>query len=138
MRHISYFYIEPTAEAQSIFPELAGAQGAELLLESKLTSRYWADRSPWGFDSVAKAVKLLHVAAMREYDFLSRADDAQKVLGSDAISIQVFDRWWTLRELDFDEPSEHWECYLEARSEHVAPTGDPLVDQWVKERATRA
>jgi hypothetical protein len=118
--------------------KLAGARSAELLLKSTLTSRYWADRSAWRPDAVAKAVKLLHVAVMREYDFLSHAEDAQKVLGSDAISIQVFDRWWTLRELDFDEPSEHWESYLAALSGNIVPTDDPLVDEWVKERSSRA
>jgi hypothetical protein len=73
-------------------------------------------------------VKLLYLARIREYDFLSSADDARRILGSDAITIEVFDRWWTLREMPWEEPSEHWEPYLAAVSAHVQPTGNPAVD----------
>lgn len=78
------------------------------------------------------AVKLLYLARVREYEFLSSPSDARRVLGSDAITIQVFHRWWTLREMPWEEPSEHWEGYLTAVSEHVEATGDVAIDEMLQ------
>ncbi|BDE73392.1 hypothetical protein HQS1_45160 [Delftia lacustris] len=73
-------------------------------------------------------VKLLYLARVREYEFLSSSPDARRVLGSDDITTQVFDRWWTIREMPWEEPSEHWECYLAAVSKKVEATGRIAVD----------
>lgn len=82
-------------------------------------------------------MKLLYLARVREYEFLSSPSDARRVLGSDAISIQVFDRWWTVCEMPWEEPSEHWEDYLTAVSEHVEATGNIAVDDMVRAISTR-
>lgn len=75
------------------------------------------------------AVKLLYLARVREYEFLSSSPDACRVLGSDSITTQVFDRWWTIREMPWEAPSEHWECYLAAVSTKVEATGHFAVDE---------
>jgi hypothetical protein len=132
MKHTSFFQIEPTSAARLTFPTVVEAGYAELLLESVLTSRSWVDRSSWRPEAVAAAVKLLYLARVREYVFLSSISDARKVLGSESISIQVFDRWWTLRQIPFDEPSEHWERYLAPVAGHVEATGNGLIDDLVQ------
>jgi len=75
------------------------------------------------------AVKLLYLARVREYEILSSPGDDRRVLDSDVITIRVFDRSWTLREMPWEEPSEHWEGYLAAVSEHVEATGNFAIDE---------
>lgn len=132
MKHTTYFQIEPSAVALATFPSVLAAKEADILLQPVLTSRTWSDRSAWRQDAVAMAVKLLYLARVREYEFLSSSSDARRVLGSDGITVQVFDRWWILRELPWEEPSEYWEDYLAAVSEHVEATGDLAVDDMLR------
>ena len=132
MKHTTYFQIEPSVAALARFPSVLTAEEADILLEPLLTSRSWADRSAWRQDAVAMAVKLLYLARVREYEFPSSPGDARRVLGSDAITIQVFDRWWTLREMPWEEPSEHWEGYLASVSEHVEATGNVAIDEMLQ------
>ena len=137
MKHITYFQIEPSAVALATFPSVLTAEEADILLQPVLTSRSWADRSAWRQEAVAIAVKLFYLARVREYAFVSSPADARRVLGSDAIAIQVFDRWWTIREMPWEEPSEHWEDYLAAVSEHVEATGEVAVDEMLRAIAKR-
>lgn len=132
MKHTTYFQIEPTAVALVTFPSVPTAEEADMLLQPVLTSRCWSDRSAWRQEAVAMAVKLLYLARVREYEFLSSSLDAHRVLGSDAITIQVFDRWWTLHEMPWEEPSEHWEAYLATVSDKVEVTGDVAVDDLLR------
>jgi len=132
VKHTTYFQIEPSAVALATFPSVLATEEADVLLQPALTSRSWADRSAWRQDAVATAVKLLYLARVREYEFLSSSSDARRVLGSDSITVQVFDHWWTLREMPWDEPSEHWEDYLAAVSENVEATGDAAVDNMLR------
>jgi hypothetical protein len=128
VKHTTYFQIEPSAVALATFPSVLVATEADILLQPVLTSRSWADRSAWCQETVAMTVKLLYLARVREYEFLSSSPDARRVLGSDDITTQVFDRWWTIREMPWEEPSEHWECYLAAVSKKVEATGRIAVD----------
>ncbi|UXC20509.1 hypothetical protein [Comamonas squillarum] len=139
MRQIYYFNIEATNAALDAFPKLLDKGDAELLLEPVLTSRYGGGvgfplcRSKY----LTTLVKLLYLARLREYIFLTASEDAVRILGSDAISTKVFDRWWTLSEMQWDEPSEHWESYLRAFTEKIQLTGDPEVDELLQAHLRR-
>lgn len=137
MKHTTYFQIDASAEALKWFPSVLSADEAEILLEPVLTSRSWSDRSAWRQKSVVVAVKLLYLARIREYVFLAAPADARYILGSDAISIEVFDRWWSLREMPWEEPSENWEVHLAVVAEQVGPTGDHAVDDMLRALSTR-
>ena len=132
MRHTVYLLVEPTANAMREFP-LSDGQDADLLLERQLMSREYGDRSPWRKEEVSLVVKLVYLARMREYDPFSNDLDAKRIFGSDAISIQVFDRWWTLREVDFECPSEQMSDYLAAVAMKIQPTGNTVVDEWLNQ-----
>ena len=137
MRHIYYFNIEAANAALDAFPKLLEKDDAEILLEPVLTSRYGGGSLLRGSKYLATLVKLLYLARLREYIFLTASEDAVRILGSDAISTKVFDRWWTLREMQWEEPSEHWESYLRAVAEKIQLTGDPEVDELLQAHLRR-
>src|SRR5262245_44503058 len=91
-----YLLIEPRADAREHFASVAG-EHADLLLESLLLDPQATRR-----DNVLDLAKLVFLARMREYEPFSTPENAVKVLGSDEISVDVFDRWWTIRELDYE------------------------------------
>lgn len=130
MEHTDFFLIEPNDAARSMFPAALGAN-AVLLLEPALTSRSFPDRSLWRRPELELAVKLVFVAQMREYEFLSSDASAQLILGSAGVSADVFDRWWTIRRLEFEARSEELEEFLVAVADKVEATGNAVVDDWV-------
>ena len=132
MQHTVYFLVEPNAEALREFPIHVDTGMTEILLEPLLTSRTFGDRSPWRVEEVELAVKLIYVARMREYTPISEDSVAKRVLGSDEVSIQLFDRWWSVRRLYMEEGrSEEMEDYLVSAVHKVKPTGNPTVDTWL-------
>jgi hypothetical protein len=131
VEHTDFFLIEPNDAARSKFPVALG-ENSVLLLEPALTSRSSPDRSPWRRPELELAVKLIFVAQMREYEFLSSDTSAQLILGSVGVSVDVFDRWWTIRRLEFEARSEELEDFLVAIADQVEATGNAVVDDWVK------
>ncbi len=132
MRHTAYFVIEPRSEALRSFPEVLSQEFTEVLSERVLVSREYADRSSWRQAELQQAVKLLFVARVREYEPLSSDAIAEQVLGSAAVSVEVFDRWWSIRLLSFEGRTEEMHEYLVAVAGKVEPTGNEIVDAWVK------
>ena len=133
MLHTVFFLIEPNEEALREFPIRAGSEFAEVLLDPLLTSRDYADRSRWREDETELAVKLLYVARLREYTPLAEDEAAKQVLGSEHVSAEIFDRWWSIRRLFLEEGrSEEMQDYLVAVTKKVRPTGNSVVDEWVR------
>ncbi|CUI07458.1 hypothetical protein [Massilia antarctica] len=134
MRHEVYFLIDPTEAARREFPLRADPDLAMILLDYLLTSRAHYGSYLWGEEEGELVVKLLHLARMREYDGLSDSESAMRILGSDRISVDVFDQWWTIRRLEMEEgPSEDMHDFLIALVDSVIPTGNDVVDDWVKQ-----
>ncbi|WP_374604964.1 hypothetical protein [Niveibacterium sp.] len=133
MLHTVFFLIEPNKEALREFPVRAGGEFAQVLLDPLLTSRDYADRSNWREDEAELAVKLLYVARLREYAPLTDDKAARQLLGSEHVSTEIFDRWWSIRRLSLEEgKSEEMHDYLGAVTEKVKPTGNSVVDEWVR------
>lgn len=91
-----YLLIEPRAEAREHFTNVAG-EDADLLLDSLLLDP--AAKCP---DDAIPLAKLVFLARIREYDPFSSAENAVRVFGSDEISVDVFDRWWTIRDVEYE------------------------------------
>jgi hypothetical protein len=133
MHHTAYYLIEPNVDAFRQFSARIDSEYSGLVLEPWLTSRQYADLSAWHMVDLELAVKLLYLARLREYEFLSEDAKAIHALGSAAISEAVFDRWWTVRRLHLNEgSSEQMEAILGKMLEKVPATGNELVDEWLQ------
>ncbi len=130
MRHTRYFLIEPKEVALQQF-SLRAAANASLLLEPLLTSRSSSDRSSWSPSDVELAVKLSFLAMLREYSFLIEAESAVSILGSNQVTEELFDRWWDIHPLQFDEPSEEMQSHLAAVIGQTPETRSSVVNEWL-------
>ena len=100
-------------------------------LNHLIVSRDFGDRSPWRELELTLAVKLLYLARLREYEPLSLDAEAERVLGSAAVSEATFDRWWAIRRIEFDA-SEEMQEYLSQVVEKVPASGNVTVDEWIE------
>lgn len=131
MLHTIFFLIEPKDEAMKAFPLNAG-DFSDTLLEPLLISRSHADRSPWRENDLEAVVKILYLARLREYTPLAPDSNAESILGSSRIALNVFDRWWSIRRFRMEEgPSEAMENYLSRIAIKFVPTGNQLIDEFV-------
>jgi hypothetical protein len=117
-------------ETHGIFPDRAKGCGASAV------RKHFADRSPWREPELTLAVKLLYLARLREYDPLSSDAEAERVLGSAVVSAEVFDRWWSIRRIEFDTPEEMHD-FLSRVVQKVPSTGNVTVDEWLRRVTSR-
>lgn len=130
MIHTSYFLIEPKEVAQLAMPSRV-PEYASLLLDPLLTSRTYSDRSIWREGDLQLAVKLSFLAMLREYDFLRSPSASFAILGSEQLTEELFDQWWSIRTLHFEEASEQMEAYLAAVIDQTPPTKSQVVNDWL-------
>ena len=135
MRHTIYYLIEPNSVARREFSVRVEADAPELLLDSVLTSKDIGDRSRWRWEECELAVKLIFLARLREYEPFREDSDAARILGSSEVSVELFDRWWTIRKLDYEDRSESLASHMKAVIHRVKPTKNEVVDKWVAEIA---
>ena len=132
MQHVAYFLIEPRAVALSVLPARVDKELSARLLEATLTTRSFADRSAWRQFELALAVKLTHVARLRERGPLASDQAALAILGSDRVSAALFDQWWTIRRLAYQGASENKQALLGQFLDKIDLTGNALIDYWVR------
>lgn len=131
MQRLAYFLIEPRPGSERELAERAGRVLSEFLLAPYLTTRCFADRSAWRLFDLAVAIKLIYVAQVRQYGPLQSDEGAQTILGSDRVSVELFDRWWTIRKLEFGGPTEEKQELLGLMLDKIEATGNGVVDCWI-------
>ena len=93
---VHHFLVEPTEPAIRHFSANAG-DFACLLLEPMLLDPTGTDKLP-----LMQLAKLVYLARIREYTPFNSQLDAIAILGSDQISLDIFDRWWTIRTVEYE------------------------------------
>jgi hypothetical protein len=124
-----YFLIEPRADAREHFTKVVG-EDADLLLDPLLL-----DPEAKGPDEVIPLAKLVFLARIREYDCFSSAENAVRVFGSDEISVDVFDRWWTIRDVEYEFSfDEMIETFLSPIAAKINTHGNAHLTEALKRR----
>jgi hypothetical protein len=127
----AFYLIEPRPELANHLLGQVDPDFAEVLLEPRLYRRQEGGNSAWlHADRLAQA-KLVFLASLREYDLV--VDDAgfAAVFGSAVVSVELFDRWFTVRRLEVEQELELLEARLREPGLRVEPSGRPLVDLWL-------
>ena len=86
----------------------------------------------WREADHTQTVKLLYLARVHEYTPLTDHATFEAVFGSPRISVNLFDRWWTIRRLMRDDDTASLRPLLKPFLDVVDPTGNALVDQWLE------
>ncbi len=109
---------------------------ADILADAQLWQRPEGGRTAWGEKEFVASTKILYVLHMSEtYASSEFGDRIIELLGPLPYSTATFDAWWELeRYAGVDERAEDVLRTLKPdKFALVAPTGLPLVDQWVRE-----
>ena len=129
MTYDAFYLIDPRTELVDHLRKQPDADLGDILTEPALIRNRETDRSDWSAKDHTVAVKLLFLARLREY--LPSDEDAARLLGSDRISVEVFDRCWRIRRLILEDDAEQMLTFLRPLLDKVTPTGHGVVDSWL-------
>jgi len=76
-------------------------------------------------------IKLLWLSDVRVDPCLERDEDASAVFGDPTISIEAFDKWWTIERLVATNSTENMAKAVPYQKRNFASTGNGLVDAWI-------
>ena len=131
MIHQMFFLVEARPELRAQVQDWADSELAELLLEPQLISQQHGCREITLRESFATRVKLLYLASIRDLEPLNEDAVAERLFGSARITVLVFERWWTVREIGNREDVEGMIDCLRPLVAKVDGTGDAWVDDWL-------
>jgi hypothetical protein len=135
MRYTAFYLIEPRPSLRGRLAPLDDADFQDLLLEPVMLSKEQGGRTVWMREDYALTVKLVFLASLKQYDVLQSDTMFEELFGSARLNVQLFDRWWTIRELD-DESEESLYPLLAEYSHLVDQTDNDLVNQWLEQVRT--
>ena len=132
-----YYLVEPAPQLiEMIRREVPDADFADVLLERLLIPKMHV--AGHGMDDVnATQLKLAYLSMIRVDRVWDAPDQFQQLFGSSTLSAELFDRWWTLSEVD-TELFEDLEKFVRDALPLIAESADPRVATWLGERATGA
>ena len=132
MQFPQLYLIDPKPALCDRLGDCADRDLAEVLVEPVLIRNLEPDKLMWRREEHAVAVKLMFLSYVRELDPFARPCEFESLFGSSRLSTNLFDRWWTIRRLDYiDYDSEELCASLMTFLPIVDTTGNELVDNWI-------
>jgi hypothetical protein len=78
----------------------------ELLLRPVVLTNHEGGKSDWTAVDHTEYVKLVFLASLHDYDTLVSDDGFATAFGTDVLSVELFDRWWSIRRLEIDNDTD--------------------------------
>jgi hypothetical protein len=128
----AFYVIEPRPEFRQHLWGRTEPDFADILLESVLIRHREGGRTTWRLANYEAKIKLLYLARLREYTPLAADEDAERLLGSARVSVPVFDRWWSIRQMEVEDDAEELVGFLRLMRARVDLPDDELVVDWLK------
>jgi hypothetical protein len=126
-----HYLIEPRSELRERLRE-----SAEAYVSAACHSVSWRSTTGghegWTEEDRCLRVKFLYLARLREMEGLWTDEQFEAAFGSAVLSGDVFDRWWTIRELAPAGSAEDHRSALQGFLHSIKPTGNEKVDDWLK------
>jgi hypothetical protein len=126
-----YYLIEPTPRlAEQVRRQLGGSDLAEVLLERLLIPKMHVRGH--GYDEANEAqLKLAYLSMLRVDRVWDHPEQFEALFGSSQLSVELFDRWWTLSDLDAERFVE-LEDFVARAASLMAPQTDARVVAWLE------
>jgi hypothetical protein len=132
VRFYAQYMIEPRPELALWLRRRVEPDLADILLEPVVLVNPEGGRSVWNSADHALTVKIVYLASLRQYTPLESDTGFEAALGSPRISLDLFDRWWTLRLLPGSDRTESLWPFVVKHLGSVERTGNELVDSWLE------
>ncbi len=92
--------------AASLAARLDDAVLLELLLEPRVLANREGGNTDWTAEDNTEYVKLVFLASLHDYDTTVTDEGFAAVFGTDVLSVEFFDRWWSIRRLTIDNDTD--------------------------------
>lgn len=129
--HTVYYLIEPRSALEPRIDSRVDAALKRVLLQPRLLGNSEAPGTGWSDDDYEAAVKLTFLASLSQYDQTRSDEDFAHVFGTNKLTPFLFDRWWTLRRIKFDDWLKSYQPVLEGALYRVEKSGNHRVDAWI-------
>lgn len=129
MLHPKFFLIEPLSGSLAEWGALTEEE-LSLCGSSHLMSHELPDKSDWTLADACAVVKLAYLA--QTLDIFQEESTRAHIFGSADISETVFDRWWSIREIEYLGRAIECSRELKLFSSHLSPGNSPLVTSWLR------
>jgi hypothetical protein len=131
-----YYLIEPTPQLTELVRAALDANFATVILERVVVAKqhmalHAAD------DANVVALKLAFLSLLWVDRIWDTATQFEQLFGSTSIDAELFDRWWTLTEVECVR-FEEWESFVGRAVPFIRPQSDPRVARWLAEQQRHA
>jgi hypothetical protein len=130
-----YYLVEPTPQLVERVRAVLDADFASVILERVVVAKRHI--ALHGDDANAVALKLAFLSLLRIDRIWDTPTQFEEVFGSATLAPELFDRWWTLTEVEF-ALFEDWEPFVGQAVPFIRPQTDSRVAGWLLEQQRRA
>lgn len=130
-----YYLIEPRPQLAERVRTTLDANFASVVLERVVVAK--EHNGPHVVDDAhAVTLKLAFLSLLRVDRIWDTPTQFEEQFGSARLSVDLFDRWWTLAAIECAR-FEEWERFVGPASPFISPPPDPRVARWLSERRNR-
>ena len=129
-----FFLIEPRKETLAELAQCLTEDELLLCCSPQLMSHEVDDKSDWTEASIRAVVKLAYLA--QTLDIFQDENKRAHIFGLADISEAVFDRWWSLKQVEYLGRAIESSQELRSFSNNLHPGDNPVVARWVQQVLT--
>ena len=132
--HVDAIYvIEPKPELVMLLRDKTNADFAGFMSDRTCFHSDEGGRTAWDATDYELRMKLVFLCTLLDHSPLSEPESFRTVFGNTPLSEALFDRWWTIERLEFDDDRSTLEKEHSNTIARLAPTSNELVNGWIGE-----
>jgi hypothetical protein len=133
--HSRYFLIEPRKGTSTELSQSLDDDELELCCVPQVMSHEFGDELGWSTADMCLLVKLAYLA--QALDIFQDESKRAQIFGSADISEAVFDRWWSIKPVEYLGKTIEFRQELRSFLKKLPPSDSLFVTQWLHEAVTK-
>lgn len=135
MLHTRFFLIEPLGETPAVLAQSLDNDELLLCCVPQLMSHEFGDKAGWSTTDMFLVVKLAYLA--QALDIFQDEWKRAQIFGSTDISEAVFDRWWSIKQIEYLGKTIEFNQELGSFSRDLRPGNSVMVTRWLQDATTK-
>ncbi|KPA09174.1 hypothetical protein MHK_010623 [Candidatus Magnetomorum sp. HK-1] len=132
MKFSAYYIIRGKKELHNYLLKKVDSDLAQLLYEGEVFENKEGGRTAWRNEDhqVKVKVKLIYLTYLRS-EYFRKDDEYRRVFETNQISVELFDKWWSIERFVVDETTEDYFDEIVKYYDCVQKTKNKIVDSWL-------
>lgn len=135
MLHSKFFLIEPLSGTSAVLAQSLKDDELKLCCVPQLISHEFGDKSGWSTADMYLVVKLAYLA--QALDIFPDEGKRAQIFGSSDISEAVFDRWWSIKQVEYLGRTIEFSQELGSFSRCLRTSDSAVLARWLQEMTTK-